>query len=339
MKAVVWTGGQSFELRDVPQPTPRAGQVVVKVKAAAICNTDFHYADFKSTPPIIPGHEVAGVIAAKSVEVSSLDIGQAVTLDPVQRCGNCYACTHGIDHLCSDIRHLGGQRAGGSWAEYVVVDAANAYPIPDGVSFAAAALTEPAAVSYESFRRAQLHPGQDVLVIGDGPFGFLHAVLARILGARTIIVAGHYDERLRRIADQSGAITCNTHHGDVLEIVREKTEGLGVDVVVEATGTGAAPNIGLAALRPRGTLVIFSLIWNPQPPDFGAISLKELNLVGSCRSQGCFQPCLTWLAEGKIPAEKLVDLQLPLAQFHDAVRQLKQRKKDIFKAVLLPGKD
>ncbi|MBN2212378.1 MAG: zinc-binding dehydrogenase, partial [Sedimentisphaerales bacterium] len=233
-------------------------------------------------------------------------------------------------------RHLGGERAAGGWAEYVAVDAVNAHRIPVGVSFSAASLAEPAAVCYESFKRANLQTNQDVLVIGDGPFGFLHAVIARILGAETIIVAGHYDERLERIVRDTGAVACNTHHHDVLDVVKEKTDGLGVNVVVDATGAGSAPNIGIAALKPRGTLVIFSLIWKPQVPDFGAISFKELTIVGSCRSLNCFDPCLAWMGEGKIPAEKLVDVQVPLAQVNDAIRQLTERKKDIFKAVLLP---
>ncbi|MCC6123974.1 MAG: alcohol dehydrogenase catalytic domain-containing protein [Pirellulales bacterium] len=337
MKAVLWTGGETFELQDVPEPIPRPGQIVVKVHASAICGTDFHYADFKSQPPIIPGHEVAGVIVDKSADVGGLTIGEAVAINPVQRCGTCYACENGIGHLCLNTRHLGGEQAPGGWAEYVTADAANAHLLPRGLSFAAAALTEPVAVCYQSFLRAQSRPGQEVLILGDGPFGFLHAVIAKLLGAKTIFVAGHYDERLRRIAEQTRAVTCNSRREDLLEIVRHRTGGLGVDLVIEATGSSDAPNLGIAALRPRGTLVIFSYIWKPCPPDFGTVSMKELNLVGSCRSRGCFDPCLAWMAEGKIPAEKLVDLRVPLAEVNLAITQLKHRKKDIFKAVLLPN--
>ena len=93
MQAVVWTGGLDFELREVAEPTPQAGQVVVEVMAAAVCGSDFHYADFESTPPIIPGHEVAGVIVETTPGVDGVAPGDRVTLDPVQRCGDCYACT------------------------------------------------------------------------------------------------------------------------------------------------------------------------------------------------------------------------------------------------------
>lgn len=336
MKAVVWTGENVFELQDVPEPKPDPGQIVVKVEAASICNTDFHYADFQSQPPIIPGHEVAGTIAEMAPDVTGWSIGDPVVLDPVQRCGRCYACTHGISHLCSNTRHLGGQRAGGGWAEYVAVDAANAYRIPEGLSFAAASLAEPAAVCLQSFHRAAFEAGGNVLVLGDGPFGLLHATIARILGAKNIIVAGHHDERLTRIARHSGATVCNTHREDVVRFVADRTGGVGVDLAIEATGAGAAPALGIASLRCRGTLVVFSYIWKPEPPDWGTVSMKELNLVGSCRSLECFAPCLQWMAEGRIPADNLIDLKRPLAQVHDAIEELARRKKDLFKAVLLP---
>ncbi|MBN2291675.1 MAG: alcohol dehydrogenase catalytic domain-containing protein [Pirellulales bacterium] len=338
MKAVVWTGEQTFQLQDVPEPRPESGQVVVKVEAAAICGTDLHYADFQSTPPIIPGHEVAGIVVEKATDVNNFSIGDAVALDPVQRCGECYACASDFAHLCLNTRHLGSKCAPGGWAEYVAVDAANAYRIPEGVSFASAALAEPAAVCYQSFRRARLQAGQNVLIIGDGPFGLLHAAIARILGAKTIIVAGHYDERLARIVGHTRAISCNTHREDLGAVVAERTGGLGMDVAVDATGAGATPNIAISALRPRGTLVIFSYIWNPQPTDFPAVHLNELNLVGSCRSLGCFEPCLQWMAEDKLPAEDAVDLQIPLQHVNDAISELAQHKKDLFKAVLLPGR-
>lgn len=108
MRAVVWTGDQDFHLQDVPEPEPTDDQILVKVEAAAICGTDFHYADFQSRPPIIPGHEVAGTVVEVGSKVPQFSAGDSVTLDPVQRCGKCYPCTHGIEHLCSNVRHLGG---------------------------------------------------------------------------------------------------------------------------------------------------------------------------------------------------------------------------------------
>jgi len=204
------------------------------------------------------------------------------------------------------------------------------------VSFPEASLAEPTAVCYESFARAQLKAGQSVLIIGDGPFGFLHAQLAPAFGAAKVVVAGHYDKRLERIAAVSGALVCNTHHQDLEEMLAREVGPPGVDVAVEATGAAPSPNIGLRALRPRGTLVIFSYIWKPEALDMGLISMRELNVLGSCRSLGAFEPCLKMVADGKLNTAALVNLQVPLAEGPIAMEALRKRKSEIFKAVLLP---
>lgn len=335
MKAVVWHGGTDYRLEDVPEPTPQPRQVIVKVEAAGVCGSDFHYHDWQCRPPIIPGHEAAGVVVELGSEVDDLPVGTAVALDPVQRCGDCACCRGGIGHLCPHTRHLGGERAPGTWAQYAAIDARNAHRLPAGLDWAAASLAEPAAVCRESFLRAAVDPDANVLVIGDGPFGYVHALWARQLPAR-VVVAGHYDQRLQRIAAATGALTCNTHNDDLQSMVQQATDGLGVDVVIEATGAAVAPALGIAALRPRGVLVIFSYIWNPRPPDWGAVSMKELTLVGACRSWQCFEPSLAAMADGRLPLDDLVDLEAPLTDFADALRAVKQRKAEIFKAVLRP---
>lgn len=288
MKAIVWHGGKDFKLADVPKPEPGHEQVLVEVEAASICSTDFHYDDFQCTPPIVPGHEVAGTVTALGEKASGVEVGDKVTLDPVQRCGKCKLCVEGISHLCLNTRHLGNTDIPGGWAEYVTIDAGNVHKIPDNVSLTSAALTEPAAVCLESFKRANFKSGQTVLIIGDGTFGFIHAMLAKVFKAKEIIVGGHYDKRLSRIAEKTSAVTCNTHSQQLNKVVAETVGKAGVDMVIEATGATAAPNIGVNSLRPRGTLVLFSYVWQPEVLDLGTIHMKELNVLGSCRSLDCF---------------------------------------------------
>lgn len=338
MKAILWQGGKRFELGEVPVPRPGRDQVLLQVEAASICATDFHYDDFECEPPIIPGHEVAGSVVGLGTNVQNVQIGQKVTVDPVQRCGSCELCSSGISHMCVNTRHLGYSDAPGGWAEYVAVDVANVYPIPDNVSLLEAALTEPAAVCMESFNRAGFEPGQDVLVLGDGVFGFIHGMLAQIFGARRIVVAGHYNERLNRIAEKTGAATCNTHATRLEDVLGKTVGGLGVHLAIEATGSGAAPNIGLRALRPRGTLVLFSYIWHPEMLDLALVNMKELNVLGACRSLDCFGKCLRLMAEGKLDLGTLVDIKIPLEQYDKAMTELRENKANLFKAVLLPQK-
>jgi threonine dehydrogenase-like Zn-dependent dehydrogenase len=218
----------------------------------------------------------------------------------------------------------------------VAIDEVNAHRLPDNISFEAACLVEPAAVCYESFQRAALQPHDKVLILGDGPFGFLHAQIARAKGAGKILVAGHYDRRLQRIADKTGAITCNTHRDDLSRLL-EKEIGLpGVDVVIEATGAGGSPNVGIRALRPRGTMVIFSYIWKPEPLEMGLIHMRELNIYGACRSLNAYKQCLDLLGRELISTDVLVDIRVPLADHPSAMSRLASAKAEVFKAIFLP---
>lgn len=336
MKAVVWTGQENFELQEVPVPKINPNQVLVQVQAASICTTDFHYADFNCVPPIVPGHEVAGVVIEVGKDVETVSIGSRVTLDPVQRCGQCSCCLGGYEHLCLNARHLGDTDIPGGWGEFVAIDAQNSYPIPDSVSFEKAALSEPAAVCLESLLRADFQKGQTVLILGDGTFGYIHAMIAKILGAQQIIVAGHYNERLKRIAEKTGALTCNTHNEKLDEFLKNIGISPGVDLAVECTGATTVPNLGLKALRPRGTLIIFSLVWNPEILDLNLISMKELNVLGSCRSLDCFEQCLKWMEQKQLSINELIDIKVPLEEANAAMETLTKDKKNCFKAVLIP---
>ena len=336
MRAIVWRGGRALRPESVPEPRPGTGQVLVRVEVTAICGSDLHLQEFGATPPVIPGHEAAGVVVEVGPGVHAPAVGRRVTLDPVQRCGVCHPCKSGMGHLCLDTRHLGWGQCAGTWAQLVAVDAVNAHPIPDAVSFAEASLCEPASVCYESFQRARLEPGQSVLVIGDGPFGFLHAQWARTLGARPIVVLGHHDARLQRIRATTGAVVCNTRREDVARVASDHL-GPGADVVVEATGASASPGLGISLLRPRGTLVIFSYVWEPRPLDLGAIHMKELCLMGSCRSLEAFPHSIRMIAEGRLDTRALIGETLPLEQLEEGLRMLDQRKGELFKVALTPG--
>ena len=336
MKAIVWTGQNNFKLQEVAIPKMKSDQILVQVVAASICTTDFHYEDFKCIPPIVPGHEVAGIIVKIGSEVRNLKIGQRVALDPVQRCGQCSCCKGGYEHLCLKVRHLGDTDIPGGWAQYVAIDAQNAHLVPDSVDLKAAALSEPGAVCLESFKRANFQKGQTVLILGDGTFGFIHAMIAKILGAGKTIVAGHYEKRLSRIVAETGSIPCNTHHQDLHAFLKEQGIGPGVDVAIECTGATAAPNLGLRSLRPRGSLIIFSLVWEPEILDLGLLSMKELNVLGSCRSLECFVQCISWMEQGLLDLGKLIDVEVGLEKVNEAMELLRKDKKNRFKAVLLP---
>lgn len=338
MKALLWHGGNlnNLQVEDVPEPKSAPGRVVIRVEAAAICGSDFHEGDFGSKPPLILGHEVSGTVVQIGEGVTGLAEGDRVALDPVQKCGACWPCTHGIEHLCSNYRHIGHGEIPGGWAEYMSIDAANAHRIPDGVNFLQACLLEPLAVCLQSLTRAGMQPGDSVVVIGDGPFGFLHAQVATALGAGTVIVAGHYDQRLARIAAATGAVTRNTHIQDLRTTSSALLGPAGADIVVDATGAGPSPGLGIELLRPRGTLILFSYVWKPEPLPMGLIHMKELNVLGSCRSQNGYSACLELLQVGKVNTAHLIDVKAPLERHAFVIERLTRHKAEVFKAVFLP---
>jgi threonine dehydrogenase-like Zn-dependent dehydrogenase len=338
MRAIVWHGGRDMRLETVPDPKPGRGQVLVKVEATAVCGSDLHLVEFGATPPVIPGHEAAGTVVECAPGAEGLAPGDRVALDPVQRCGTCRPCTSGIEHLCENVRHLGLGACAGTWAELVAVDGTNAHRLPTGLGFPEASLAEPSAVCRHSLGRAGFEPGMSLLVMGDGPFGFLHAQWGKILGARTIVVAGHHDEKLRRISAATGAVTCNTLRDDLAAFVRTAAGTDGLDVAVEATGSGDSPGFAIPLLKQRGILVVFSYIWKPSALDMGAIHMRELRLVGSCRSMGVFPACLQAMARKELNTGLLLDALVPMERFQEALELMRGGKERVFKVGLLPQK-
>jgi threonine dehydrogenase-like Zn-dependent dehydrogenase len=131
---------------------------------------------------------------------------------------------------------------------------------------------------------------------------------------------------------------CNARREDLSEVIRTTigSDVPGVDIAIEASGSGDAPSIGLRALRPRGTLVVFSSVWDPEPLAMWELHMQELTIVAACRSLHAFEPCLALMAEGKVNTEQLVDLSVPMADFEEAFHRLSVDKAHHFKAVLRP---
>ena len=135
---------------------------------------------------------------------------------------------------------------------------------------------------------------------------------------------------------RTGAVTCNTHHEELDVFLNTLDISPGVDLVIECTGATAAPNMGLKSLRPRGSLIVFSLVWKPEILDLNLVSMKELNVLGSCRSLDCFEQCLAWMQQGQLDLNELIDIKVPLEEANDAMEKLTKDKKNYFKAVLIP---
>lgn len=273
MTALVKTAkGEGFvELREVPVPAIGAGEVLIEVKAAGICGTDLHilHDEFPYWPPVVLGHEFAGVIAAKGPNVADRAVGDRVVGEPhTLACGRCWLCRTGNRQLCASKRSP-GWGIDGCFARFMrYPEPALLHRIPDGLSFEEAALVEPAAnVVHDVLERGRVEPVDNVVVVGPGPIGLMAAMAAKAAGAARVAVVGTAaDEPLRLpVARTIAAIDAvwNVEKDDVPAAAAEFTGGRGADLVVEASGAEGGIGLAVRLVRKKGRIAAIGLTGKP----------------------------------------------------------------------------
>lgn len=313
MKAAVTTQWETIEIKDVPTPEPRTGQVLLRPRLAGVCGSDVHiYLGHHPTAvaPIIQGHEfVADVEAVGPDTPTDLDAGDRVVVEPLISCGHCEACRQGHRHVCRDLGLLGIHRDG-AFAERVIVDAAKTIRVDDRVPDALAALAEPFAVGVHVTARGNLRATDKALVMGAGPIGLVIAMTARMAGAEVAIVDVN-PSRVRQ-AQAMGLRACEA--GDKLDdLHRDMTGSEGFDVIFEASGAEAAVEQTPELCRIRGTIVAVGFVSPPPTFDVRKLIFKELHLVGSrVYSLEDFRRSLSMI--GRITESGAFDLRAMIAQ-------------------------
>lgn len=286
MKAVmkIARGVGNVELRDIPEPTPENGQVKIRVAAAGICGTDLHiYKDeFRSFPPVVLGHEVAGEIVGVGDDVNGLEMGARVTTETYfSTCSVCRYCRNGQTNLCLNRRSIGSAVNGG-FTNYVIVPAKNIHLLPENIDFQAGALTEPLACVVHG-ALGSVSPGDVAVIAGPGAIGLLTLQVVKAAGATVVILGTNGDEHRLELARSLGAdYIVNMHRDDPETLIRDLTpEGMGADVVYECSGAGAAAAQLLALVRRRGRYVQIGLFGKSIAWDMDQICYKELVMTGS----------------------------------------------------------
>lgn len=318
MRALQLQAVSQLKLVEVPPPTLRADQLLIRTGAAIICTSDLN--DWRSNPfdialPVILGHEGAGTVAAVGSAVQGFQPGDRVAAHPVHPCGRCDTCRRGLGHLCPHLEHF-GLNLPGTMAEYFVVRADRARRLPAGADFAVAALAEPICVCLEALAQARLSAGQSLLILGDGPFGILMARLAQALGLARLVIAGHQPYRL---GFARGAVAVNVAGtADPTEVLRRAGGEGGYTAVILAVASEAALRTGLACLEPRGRLVIFASLHGPTPIDLFAVQMRELEIVGAVNDADRFDEAVRRLTEAPALFADLVTQRFPLEAYSAA---------------------
>ena len=289
MKALVFHEPERISVDDVPGREPAAGEALVRVAAAAICHSDIRvYKGQKhARRGVIPGHEIAGVVESLGAGVEAVAVGDEVVVCPIVACGRCAFCLLGRRHRCLERRTLGYDEDGGL-AEYLLapaslVAAGHLLPVPDGLPLQRACLTEPLACVLNSLETCDVGAGSSLAIIGAGPMGLLHLLLARALGAGVVIVS-EPDEARAEVARRLGAtVVLDPRRDDFAAAVKERTAGLGADAVIVTAGLAEVVAQSLECSRPQGVVNLFAGF----PPDTSVpldpnvVHYKEIRLTGS----------------------------------------------------------
>jgi L-iditol 2-dehydrogenase len=266
MLAAVFEGIEQITLREVERPPIGPGDLLVRVRAAAICGTDIRIYKGQKTKgvriPSILGHEIAGDIVERGSEVSEWAIGDRIVVAPVISCGTCYYCLHGLWNVCNNRTALGYEYDGG-FAQYMRVPAdalraGNVFAVPDHISHVEASLSEPLSCCINGQENLGILPGDTVLVVGAGPIGIMHIQLVKALADTRVFVA-EPDESRRRLAEEFCAdIAFDPRSVDTRQLMMEETNGLGLDKIIMAVGLPAAVNDLMVCLRKGGGINLFA---------------------------------------------------------------------------------
>ena len=331
MKALMLKSPGELVMCDAPVPEPGENELLIRTKAATICTSDL--IDIKENPfgielPVIIGHEGAGVVVKAGARAEGFSPGDRVAAHPVMHCGKCASCARGLYHLCDDMEHLGLNR-GGTFAEYFVIRADRARLKPESLPFEVSALMEPVCVCLEALDRANVAEGSNVLIIGDGPFGIIISRLAAARKPACVVMLGRHEYRLGKASEGGAVVAVNEKKcGGVIEEVMAAAGGCGFDSCVVCAADAGAVETGVAALRSRGTLCLFSGIGGRTPVDLFKVHVKELTIAGSCNDTGYLDEALRLLADKTLDIGGVITHRFPFERWEDAFWQARDGKQN-----------
>ena len=345
MKALLLSEYLNLQVRDVPTPAPGRDELLIEVAACGICGSDVHGYDGASgrrIPPIIMGHEAAGIVAAVGEAVTDFAPGDRVTFDSTVYCGACEYCRAGDVNLCNDRQVIGvscGEyRREGAFAEFLTVPARVAYRLPEHLSFAEAAMLEAVSVALHGVAVSRLAGGETVLVIGAGMIGLLLQQAVRASAAKVeVVFVSDVDPTRLRLAAELGASETFLASGAALtaEILR-RTGGRGVDVVLEAVGREETILTAIDCVRKGGTVTLVGNITPQVTLPLQKVVSRQIRLQGSCASAGEYPEAMRLIAEGAINVSRLITAVAPLGDGPSWFARLHAREPNVMKVVLDP---
>jgi L-iditol 2-dehydrogenase len=328
-RSAVLTAANTLTIQDRPVPAPTRREALIEVRAVGICGSDVHYYEhgriggYVVDQPMIIGHEAAGIVVAVGDDIDPAMVGQRVALEPGVPCRSCQECLAGRYNLCPDVVFFATPPVDGAIAEFVTIDAAFAHAVPESINFEQAAMAEPVSVGVWAARKAQISPGDRVLVTGAGPIGLLAGQVARAFGAVDVTVTDLGDFRLA-VAEKLGL----TRH------LAGEPFSQQYDVLLECSGAQAALRSGMRAVARAGRVVLVGMGADTVEIDVPLVQGREITVTGTFRYANTYPLALQLIASGAVDVDQVITHRFGIDQTEEALT-LAKRNPQSLKAMVL----
>ena len=343
MKSLVLTEPKVLRIQESPTPDLAADEALIRVKACGICGSDVHGYDGSSgrrIPPLIMGHEAAGVIEGMGAKVEGFSLGDRVTFDSTVYCGECEYCLEGKVNLCDRRMVLGvscGEyRRHGAFAEYVAVPSRILYKLPPSLPFEHAAMIEAVSVAVPAVGRVKFQPGDASVVVGAGMIGLLLVQAARAAGCDRVIAVDLDKDRLKLAKELGATQSISPLESDTIETILGATAGQGVRVSFEVVGSTPTVETAIQATRKGGAVVLVGNLAPQVEFPLQSVVTREITLFGSCASAGEYPKCIELMDKGAIKVSPLISAQATLEEGAEWFDRLYSKEAGLMKVILQP---
>ncbi|MGL4593156.1 MAG: alcohol dehydrogenase catalytic domain-containing protein [Thermoguttaceae bacterium] len=349
MQAIVYHAPGDIRFENIPKPECKDGELLVKVDACAVCGTDLkskNHGNPRIKAPLVMGHEFTGIVAEVSqTAISGFNVGDRIVMATSVSCGECFYCKKGFKNLCLNLAPMGFSYHGGM-AEYVAIPAlalkgGHVVKVPQQVEAKYAALAEPVSCAVNSVDQCKVQQGDTVLVMGAGPMGLLNAVVAKAMGASTIIMSELNSLRREQAANFAIDILVDPASENIAEIVKKATGGIGADVVIVAAPAAFPQEQALSLVRKQGTVCLFASLPVGKSMiniDSRILHYGEIRMIGTSDSTPeHVKTAVSLIATKKIPVEKIASHILPFNQIDKAFELMVSG--EALRVVLIPSNE
>ena len=333
----VMTAPGVIEFRNIEKPSPKAGEILVKIMKIGVCGSDIHvwHGEHPFTSyPVTQGHEVSGEIAALGEGVTGFEVGQKVTIQPQVVCGKCHPCRNGKYNLCEELKVMGFQSTGVA-SEFFAVDAQKVTLLPDTMSFDEGAMIEPLAVAVHAVRKFGDMQGMKVAVLGAGPIGILVAQAAKGMGAESVLITDISDVRLAK-AKECGIDFCvNTKNADFGDAFVDAFGPDKADVIYDCAGNNTTMGQAIKYARKGSTIILVAVFAGMATVDLAVLNDHELDLNTTMMYRNeDYIDAIELVRQGKVQLQPLVSKHFAFRDYADAYRYIDANRETTMKVII-----